>query len=42
MSERLFCLGRNNYIYYLTELVLDEKEYSDWFPERSLFCHTDR
>ena len=28
--------------YYMAELVHGEKEHSDWLPERSKFCHTDR
>ena len=26
----------------MAELVQDEKEHSDWFPERSEFSYTDR
>ena len=26
----------------MAELVQGEKEHSDWFPERSKFCYTDR
>ena len=26
----------------MAELVQGEKERSDWFPERSEFCYTDR
>ena len=29
-------------IIIMTELIRDEKEDSDWFPERSEFCNTDR
>ena len=28
--------------YYVAELVQGEKEHSDWLPERSEFCYTDR
>ena len=28
--------------YYMAELVQGEKENSDWFPEWSEFCYTDR
>ena len=30
------------YYYYMAELVQGEKKHSDWFPERSEFCYTDR
>ena len=26
--------------YYMAEMVHGEKEYSDWFPERSVFCYS--
>ena len=26
-----------NYIYYMTELVQDKKDHSDWFPKRSVY-----
>ena len=29
----------NTAIYYMVELVQDEKEHSDWFPELSIFCY---
>ena len=29
-------------LYYMAELVQGEKEQSDWFPEGSVFCYTDR
>ena len=29
-------------IIIMTELIRDEKEDSDWFPERSEFCNMDR
>ena len=29
-------------VYYMAELVHREKEHSDWFPERSVFCYMDR
>ena len=32
----------NKSLYYMAELVDGEKEYSDWFLERSVFCYTDR
>ena len=32
----------NIHYYYVAELVQGEKEHSDWFPERSEFCYTDR
>ena len=28
--------------YYMAELVHGEKEHSDWFPERCVFCYTDQ
>ena len=28
--------------HYMAELVHGEKEHSDWFPKRSVFCYTDR
>ena len=31
----------STFIYYVAELVHGEKEHSDWFPERSIFCYTD-
>ena len=31
----------SKYIYYMAELVQGEKEYCDWFPERSEFCYMD-
>ena len=32
----------NKDFYCMAELVQGEKEHSDWFPERSEFCYTDR
>ena len=29
-----------NMFYCMAELVHGEKEHSDWFPERSIFCYT--
>ena len=43
-ESRTVILASENYtkIYYMAELVQGEKEHSDWFPERSEFCYTDR
>ena len=37
------CTSQQNTVnYYMAELLVHgEKEYFDWFPERSVFCYTD-
>ena len=39
--ERAF-LSSSTQIYYMAELVHGEKEHSDWFPDSSEFCYSDR
>ena len=34
--------GDSTEFYYMAELVHGETEHSDWFPERSEFCYTNR
>ena len=33
--------GRGSAVYYVGELVHNEKEHSDWLPEQSEFCDVD-
>ena len=40
--EKRYLFWVNTAFYYMAELVQGEKEHSDWFPERSEFCYTDR
>ena len=37
------CLPKNKVTEFrhMAELVYGEKDHSDWFPERSVFCLTD-
>ena len=40
-KQSWFCKEEHNFVFYTAELVLSEKEHSDWFPERFEFCSMD-